>query len=118
MMNRMLARLMVALHAGYVIFVVLGSLLVMRWPAVIWVHIAAVAWAFLTLVFDMGCPLTPWEKTFWKRGGVEPYPEGFVQHHFLRVSLSEQQSRIIHIGLGALALILNLAVYGIFFLRR
>ena len=118
MMDRMLARLVVAAHAGYAVFVVLGSLLVLRWPALIWVHAAAVIWAFLTLVFDMGCPLTPWEKTLWKRGGVEPYPEGFVHHHFLKVPLAAEHSRIVHIGLGTLVLILNVVVYTIFFMRR
>ena len=114
----MLARLVIALHMGYVVFVILGSSLVLRWPMVIWVHAAAVVWAFLTLAFDMGCPLTPWEKALWKRGGVEPYPEGFVQHHILRTRFAEEHSRIIHIGLGTLALILNLAVYAIYLMRR
>lgn len=118
MMARMLARLIVALHAGYAVFVVFGSLLVLRWPALIWVHLAAVAWAFLTLVFDMGCPLTPWEKTLWKRGGVEPYPEGFVHHHFLGSRLTEESSRRVHIVLGALVLILNAGVYVLYFSRR
>jgi len=118
MMNRMLARLIVALHAGYAIFVVVGALLVFRWPAIIWVNLAAVAWAFLTLVFDMGCPLTPWEKTLWRRGGVEPYPEGFVHHHFLRNELTDEQSHRVHVALGALVLILNAGVYSLYFLRR
>lgn len=118
MMNRLLARVVVALHAGYVVFVVLGSLLVLRWPTVIWVHAAAVIWAFLTLVFDMGCPLTPWEKTLWRRGGVEPYPEGFVQHHFLRTRFAAEHSRAIHIGLGALVAILNAGIYALYFSRR
>jgi Protein of Unknown function (DUF2784). len=118
MIDRLLARLVVAAHAGYVVFVALGSLLVLRWPALIWVHVAAVVWAFLTLVFDMGCALTPWEKALWKRGGIEPYSEGFLQHHVLRTRFAAEHSRGIHIVLGALALILNLTVYAIFFLRR
>ena len=118
MIDRMLARLVVIAHAGYVVFVALGSLLVLRWPALIWVHIAAVVWAFLTLVFDMGCALTPWEKALWKRGGIEPYSEVFLQHHVLRTGFAAEHSRGVHIVLGALALILNIAVYAIFFLRR
>ncbi len=117
MIDRMLARLVGLIHGGYVVFVVLGSLLAFRWPALIWVHIAAVLWAFLTLVFDLGCPLTPWEKALLKRGGIEPYPEGFVEHHILRTRFTAAHSRIIHIVLGALALVLNVVVYGVFFLR-
>jgi hypothetical protein len=118
MMDRVLARLVVVIHVGYVLFVVFGSLLALRWQALIWVHIAAVVWAFLTLVFDVGCPLTPWEKALWKRGGIEPYSEGFLQHHILRTGFTAEHSRGAHIVLGALALILNLTVYAIFFLRR
>lgn len=118
MMDRLLARLVVAIHAGYVVFVVIGGLFVLRWPPLIWLHAAAVIWAFLTLVFDMGCPLTPWEKTLWRRGGVEPYPEGFIQHHFLRTRFAAEHSRAIHIGLGASALMLNVVVYVLYFSRR
>ncbi|HEX2723891.1 MAG TPA: DUF2784 domain-containing protein, partial [Gemmatimonadaceae bacterium] len=81
---RMLARLVAALHTGYVVFVVLGSLLVLLWPSFLWIHLSAVTWAAATMFFDLGCPLTPWEKTFWRRGGREPYEEGFLQHHVLR----------------------------------
>ncbi len=111
MINRLLARLMVTLHAAYVLFVVFGSGLVLRWPSLLWVHLAAVAWAFATLTFDLGCPLTPWEKNFWRRGGVEPYPEGFLQHHVLRNHFTAERSRLTHIMLGVLAVVLNVAVY-------
>jgi hypothetical protein len=118
MMDRRLARLMAAIHGGYVLFVLLGSLLVLRWPALIWVHAAAVLWAFLTLAFDMGCPLTPWEKAALKRGGVEPYPEGFVQHYLLRSRFSADHSRAVHASLGVLVLVFNITVYWFVFRRR
>ena len=118
MIDRMLARLVAAVHTGYVVFVVLGSLVGLRWPTLIWLHAAAVAWAFVTLVFDTGCPLTPWEKALWKRGGVEPYEEGFVQHHILRTRFAAEHSRAMHVVLGLTVLALNAVVYAIFFLRR
>jgi hypothetical protein len=114
----MLARLMVTGHAAYVAFVVFGGLLVLRWPGLIWAHLAAVAWAFLTLVFDLGCPVTPWEKAFWKRGAVEPYPEGFLQHHILRTRFAAEHSRRNHTIIGVLVLVINLVVYSIVLLRR
>src|SRR5437762_10066303 len=88
MSHRALARLVVLAHSAFVAFVVFGSLLVLRWPSLMWVHVAAVLWAAATLAFDLGCPLTPWEKTQWRLGGVEPYPEGFLQHHVLRARVS------------------------------
>jgi hypothetical protein len=118
MIYRLLARFIVAVHAAYVAFVVLGSLLVLRWPRLLFVHLAAVVWGFATLAFDLGCPLTPWEKSAWRKGGVEPYPEGFLQHHVLRNLIRDRHSRMSHALLGAFALLLNVVIYAVIFSRR
>ena len=107
----MLARAVAAAHVGYVVFVVLGGLLVLFWPWLLWVHLAAVAWAGATMLFDLGCPLTPWEKIFWRRGGREPYEEGFLQHHVLRTRFDPAKSRRNHTLLGAFVLALNGVLY-------
>ena len=117
MIHRLLARFIIALHAGYVAFVIFGSVLVLRWPRLLWVHLAAVVWGFATLAFDLGCPLTPWEKIQWRLGGVEPYPEGFLQHHFLRNRVTAQHSRVSHILLGVFALVLNIVIYSVLLAR-
>ena len=116
MSHRLLARFIIALHAGYVAFVVFGSVLVLRWPRLLWVHLAAVVWGFATLAFDLGCPLTPWEKTQWRLGGVEPYPEGFLQHHILRTRFTAEDSRRNHTIVGLVVVALNAAVYSAAFL--
>ena len=115
---RALARTVAALHVAYVVFVVLGSLLVIAWPKLIWVHLLAVVWSGLTLVFDLGCPLTPWEKRFWRMGGVEPYDEGFLQHHVLRMRFDPANARRNHIVLGLGAVLLNGIVYLLVFARN
>jgi hypothetical protein len=112
---RALARTVAALHVAYVVFVVLGSLLVLAWPKLIWVHLLAVVWSGLTLVFDLGCPLTPWEKRFWRMGGVEPYDEGFLQHHVLRMRFDPASARRNHIVLGLGAVVLNAIIYYLVF---
>ena len=118
MIHRTVARLIITVHVAYVAFVVFGSLLVLRWSGLMWLHLAAVAWAFGTLALDLGCFLTPWEKASWTRGGIEPYPEGFLQHHILRTRFSAEHSRRNHIVLGVLVLALNAAVYSTVLLRR
>lgn len=115
---RVLARTVAAVHVAYVVFVVLGSLLVLAWPQLIWLHLLAVVWSGLTLIFDLGCPLTPWEKRFWRRGGVEPYDEGFLQHHVLRMRFDPANARRNHIILGASAIALNAIIYFFVFGRR
>lgn len=116
MIHRLLARLILAAHVAYVAFVLFGSFLVFRWPSMVYLHLAAVAWAFATLAFDLGCPLTPWEKTLLKRGGVEPYPEGFLQHHILRTRWAAEHSRRNHTIAGLVVVALNAAVYSAAFL--
>ena len=118
MIHRALARLLVLAHSAYVAFVVFGSLLVLRWPSLMLVHVVAVVWAAATLVFDLGCPLTPWEKGQWKLGGVEPYPEGFLQHHVLRARFVAEHSRASHTIAGLLVLALNVVVYSLAVLKR
>jgi hypothetical protein len=117
MIHRVLARLVLMGHVAYVAFVIFGSLLVFRWPGIVYLHLIAVAWAFATLAFDLGCPLTPWEKAALRRGGIEPYPEGFLQHHILRTRFSREHSRRNHTIIGLLVLAINVAVYSAAFIE-
>ena len=105
------ARTVAAVHVAYVAFVMLGSLVVLVVPWLLWVHLLAVAWAVATMCFDLACPLTPWEKSFWRRAGREPYEEGFLQHHVLRTRFDPANARRNHILLGIGALAVNLAIY-------
>ena len=116
MIHRFLARLFITIHVAYVAFVLFGSFLVFRWPGLVYLHLAAVVWAFATLAFDLGCPLTPWEKASWKRAGIEPYEEGFLQHHILRTRFAPEVSRRNHTIAGLVVLVLNAAVYSAAFL--
>ncbi len=118
MMYRTLARAVAALHLTFVLFVVLGSLLVLRWPALLWIHLLGVVWAAATLAFDLGCPLTPWEKALWRRGDREPYAEGFLQHYVMRSFVSAEHSRRNHVVLGVGVLVLNVVVYFVVFTSR
>jgi len=108
---RLLAYSLAAFHVAYVLFVLFGALLVFVWPGAIYVHLAAVAWAGATMIGNLGCPITDWEKSALRRGGREPYPEGFLQHHVLRRRFDSAHARRNHAVLGAVAIVLNLAVY-------
>ena len=111
-----MARLFAALHVVFALFVVLGGLLVLRWPTLFWVHMLAIAWAAATLGLDLGCPLTIWEKACERRAGIEPYPEGFLSHYLGRPDLSPKQSQVFHVALSLGVVALNGFIYA--FLRR
>ncbi|HEX5576836.1 MAG TPA: DUF2784 domain-containing protein [Gemmatimonadaceae bacterium] len=107
----LLAGLLAATHVAYVLFVLFGGLLIPVWPWIVPVHLAAVAWAGATMIGNLGCPVTTWEKTALKRSGREPYPEGFLQHHVLRTRFDPAAARRNHIILGAVAIALNVGIY-------
>ena len=117
MLTRALARLLALLHAAFALFVAVGGVLVLWHPRLAWLHLAAVAWAVLTMSTDLGCILTSWEKSLWRRGGREPYPEGFIEHHLFRRRLPLQSAHGYHVALGAAALLLNVIVYAMVLTR-
>lgn len=110
--HRAVARVVAGVHLVFALFVMLGGVLVLRWPSLLWVHLFAVLWAGATTILDLGCPLTPWEKTAWRRGGREPYEEGFLQHYVMRRrTSSREESRRQHIALGIGVVVFNVVVY-------
>src|SRR5205823_9541449 len=61
---RALADLVVLAHFAFVLFVVLGGLLVLRWPVLAWVHLPAAIWGVWIEFRGWICPLTPLENRF------------------------------------------------------
>jgi len=60
---RGLADLILVIHLAFVLFVVLGGLLVVRWPWVAWLHVPAAVWGILIEYTGWICPLTPLENS-------------------------------------------------------
>ena len=75
---RLLADLVLILHAGFVAFVVLGALLVLRWPRIAWIHVPVVLWGAGIEFLGGICPLTPLENHWRRLAGELGYPGGFV----------------------------------------
>jgi hypothetical protein len=53
-----LADAVVILHFSFVVFVVAGGLLVLRWRWVLWLHLPALIWGALVEFMHWICPLT------------------------------------------------------------
>ena len=81
MLYRILADLVVVAHFSFVAFVAVGSLLVPKWPRLLWPHLAVVAWAAVVVTVGLACPLTPLEKHLRERAGDSSYDGGFVDHY-------------------------------------
>jgi hypothetical protein len=115
MIYRFLAVLVAIVHIGYAAFVAVGAFLVMRWPSLVWWHLAAVIWGCGTTIMDLGCPVTPLEKRLWQMGGREPYETGFINKYILRSNASGTKSHTNHIILGLVLGIWNIALYSFLF---
>ena len=117
MLYRLLADLVVLVHFGFVLFVVLGGLLALRWPRAAWVHLPAALWG-AGIEFAAGiCPLTPLENRFRRLGGEAGYTGGFVEHYVLPVLYPDGLTRGVQLVLGTFVLVLNLVVYAIVWQR-
>lgn len=115
---RILADATVLLHAGFVAFVVLGGLLVLRWPRLAWVHVPAAAWGAWVEFAGIVCPLTPLENWFRARGGQAAYTSDFIEHYLMPVLYPASLSRDLQFALGGIVLVVNAAVYLVLLCRR
>ena len=118
MIFRWLADAVALLHAAFVVFVVLGGFLVLRWPRVAWLHVPSAIWGVLIEYAGWICPLTPIENAFRERAGQAGYSGGFVEHYVLRALYPAGLTRQVQFVIGGLVLIINLLVYGAFWMRR
>ena len=113
MIDRLLAELAVVLHLAFILFVVLGGLLVLRWPRLAFVHLPCAAWGALIEFTGWICPLTPLENRWRVRGGLEGYEESFIEHYLLPLVYPPGLTREVQLVLGAAVLLVNLVVYAL-----
>ncbi len=118
MIYRALADLVLVVHLAFVLFVVLGGLLVLRWPRLAWLHVPAAVWGVLIEYTGWICPLTPLENSLRERGGGAGYSGGFLEHYIQPVLYPAGLTRGTQIVLGSLALLVNLTAYGVVVARR
>ena len=114
---RVAADLVVVVHAAFVVFVILGGLVVARWPRMAWLHLPAVAWGVVIELAGWICPLTPLENYLRERAGSSAYPGDFIEHYLVPVLYPAQLTRMRQTWFGVLAIIVNLCVY-IYVIRR
>lgn len=112
------AEFVVLVHCAFVAFVVLGAVLVTRWPRVAWLHLPAVLWGALSEFLGVICPLTPLEQFLWQRAGLAGYSGGFVEHYVVALLYPAGLTRSIRVVLGTGVIVLNATLYGWLALRR
>ncbi len=73
------------LHMCFVVFVVAGGLLVLRWRRMAWVHVPCEVWRAWIEFAGWICPLTPLEIWLRRCAGEAGYERGFIEHYVLPV---------------------------------
>jgi hypothetical protein len=107
----LLADAVMLVHLLFVLFVIFGSVLVLRWPWILWVHAPAFTWGVIVEIRGMVCPLTPLENRLRLLGGESGYTQDFLSDWLGTVLYPAFVGRGAQIAMGALLLLLNVALY-------
>jgi hypothetical protein len=118
MLSRALADVVLVVHLAFVLFVVLGGLLALRWPRVAWVHVPVALYGATIEFVGFVCPLTPLEVWLRRRGGEGGYEGGFVEHYVTAALYPSGLTREVQVALGVAVLALNAVVYAAYVRRR
>src|SRR5260370_42547083 len=111
MLYQLGATAVAVLHLTFIIFVVVGGLLLLRWPRLMWVHLPAAVWGVLIEFAGWYCPLTILENWLLRRAGRAGYTGGFMAHYIFAVIYPSGLTRGMEIAIGLFVLAVNVSVY-------
>jgi Protein of Unknown function (DUF2784) len=113
MIAQRLADVVLILHAAFALFVVTGGFLVLRWRALMWLHIPAALWGVAVEFGGWICPLTPLENRLRAAAGEAPYSGDFIMHYVSAALYPVSLTRTTQVVLGVFALAINAIAYGL-----
>ena len=111
MAYRLLADLVVMIHGAFVLFAVLGGLLVLRWRRWAWLHLPASLWAGVIEFTGGICPLTPLEGRLRELAGEDVYRGAFIDRYVMPLLYPDGLTPGRQMLLGAIVLVLNATLY-------
>lgn len=118
MLASLAADLIVLLHFGFILLVVFGGLLALRWNKLIWLHLPVALWGVLIEFSGWVCPLTPLENRLRHLAGEAGYHAGFIEEYLLPLIYPAELTRELQMMLGAGVLLINLLIYGYVIFKR
>jgi len=105
-------------HLAFILWVMMGGLLVLRWPRLAWLHLPAVGWGIYVELSGRVCPLTPLENSLRAAAGQSVYSGGFIEHYVTALLYPDGLSRTMQFGLAAIVVLVNATVYWLLLRRR
>lgn len=118
MIYGILADIVVISHLLFIVFVVLGALLTLKWRWTPLLHLPAVAWGAYIEFQSIVCPLTPLEQYLRNMAGEKGYSGGFIDHYLLPIIYPPGLDISQQIVLGVLAIVINVVMYGFVLFSR
>lgn len=106
-----LADLTLALHAMFILFVVLGAVLVLWRRSLIWFHIPCAIWGALIEFKGWICPLTYLENDLRTRAGASGYRGGYIDNYLMPLVYPDGLTSDVQFILGMAVLLINVAMY-------
>ncbi len=107
----LLADLVLILHALFVVFVVLGGLLVLWHQRLAWLHAPCAVWGILIEYLGWICPLTYLENDLRSAAGSRGYPGGFIDHYLVPLVYPSGLNPEMQVVLGTVVLSINIIIY-------
>jgi Protein of Unknown function (DUF2784). len=111
MLYQTLATFVVVFHFAFILFVVLGGFLALRWPVMKWVHIPVAIWGAMIEIGGFVCPLTKIENAFLRRAGAAGYDGGFIAHYLFGVIYPRGLTRGMEFAIAVFVIVVNTAIY-------
>ena len=118
MLDRLAADLVLLAHFAFIILVVGGGLLVLRYSWFAWIHIPAACWGAFVELTGRICPLTIMENHFRLRAGQEGYAVSFIEQYVLPVIYPAGLTRDIQLILAAVVIVVNAVIYAMILIRK
>ncbi len=118
MISLVLARAVLLAHVTFVLFLVVGGPLSIRWRRLLPFHLAVVAITVVINRTGLDCPLTGLEKDLLRDAGRRPYRGGFIEHHFVEPVHPSGTGPGVTIVLIAIWLVPTVASYAYLWLTR
>jgi len=118
MLARAAADAVLALHLLFIVFALLGGLLVVWRLRAAWLHAPALAWAAWIEATHGICPLTPLENRLRALAGDGGYAGGFIQHYLEPLVYPPGLTPGHQTALAAGLVAVNAVLYGWALLRR
>jgi len=110
MLNHYAADLVVLIHFCFILFVILGGFIVIKWRQLIWLHLPAAVWGALIEFYGWVCPLTILENKLRQASGGS-YSTGFIEHYIIPVIYPAGLTPDIQLLMGVAVVVVNLFVY-------